>query len=102
MHTPQQLIGNNRIAQMIMDIPGNTLDDKLLNCACCQCCGRHTTYRPFKLEPFKDPEPREKDEARCCPCNCRHAARYICRLIHDRNKQFPKLHSFYFQDSIDD
>lgn len=100
MPTTQELIGNNRISYMIMSIPGNTLDEKLLQCTCCLCCKRHTVDRPFLLAPFEIIEPREKEEAPCCPCNCRHAARYICRLIDEQNKQFPNLHYYYFQHNF--
>ena len=98
MPTSIQMIYNVNISKMIMDHPGETLDEKLLHCACCDCCERHSINRPFILAPLEQPQPHEKDEAPCCPCNCRHVARYICRIVDNNNTQYPSLHWNYFQN----
>lgn len=70
------------VGEMIGNIPGDTLADKLAYCASCDCCERHTIDRPSVLAPFVNPVTQNRENIDYdfrCNCICRHAARFICR-----------------------
>lgn len=46
----------------------------------CQCCKRHQTNRPCKVEEHTYIEPTDY-KVTYCECECRHASRIVCRAI---------------------
>ena len=77
--TYENTIAKILVNDMIRNIPGSTLAEKLAYCASCECCERHTINRPTRLEPWVSPVPRPHEDNFRCNCTCRHAARFICR-----------------------
>ena len=73
---------NNLINEMFNSIPGSTLKEKLFSCNLCNCCETHKVNRPRKFEQWNElPESNTSivEKQNRCSCNCRHAARFICR-----------------------
>jgi len=62
-------------------IPGNTLQDKLDYLASCNCCVRHGTNKPRFLAPWIERPIKPRVYPSYCECECRHAARWICRAV---------------------
>lgn len=73
---------NNLVNQMFDQIPGADFQQKLDSCNACNCCETHQTNRPTVFEPWVElPHSNNSldQKQNRCPCNCRHAARFICR-----------------------
>ena len=63
-------------------VPGKTWTEKLNEVNRCECCPRHMTNRPTKLEPWVElPWSPRKYPGVLCSCKCRHVARFICRQV---------------------
>jgi len=68
------------IEQMIDYIPGYSYQDKLNHLVNCNCCARHQVNKPIVFEPWREtPTNNTNRFIYPCMCNCRHAARFICR-----------------------
>ena len=69
---------------MIDNVPGYSYQDKLNNLTNCNCCERHQLNKPtvFVLwheTPVNFNQVNHMIWRNPCICNCRHAARFICR-----------------------
>ena len=82
---------SNASASAVLDktfesIPGKTWGEKLNEVNRCECCPRHMTNRPAKLEswvelPWSSRRAFVPNEGFPCNCICRHTARFICRQV---------------------
>ena len=77
-------------------IPGKTWVEKLNEVNRCECCPRHMTNRPAKLEPWVE-LPWSSSRTFYpngivfpCVCKCRHNARFICRQVCEDPSECPK------------
>jgi len=83
-------------------LKGWTWSEKLDRCAACNCCERHQNNKPCEIRVYQDIESgltrgrQERiDLLDWCPCNCRHMARWICRLAKEREDGYivmPRCH----------
>lgn len=64
----------------VLLVQGQTPEDKLKTLNECNCCDRHKTNKPERLDSvIKNNVPCQKDyETILCGCDCRHLARLIC------------------------
>ena len=65
----------------IEEIDGDTPEAKLAFLNTCNCCERHQSNKPITYSPWHDCESNGMHWQ--CECNCRHMARWICRLCPD-------------------
>lgn len=81
---------------------GATWSAKLDRLAACNCCARHQNNKPKEIYVYDDIESNGKglqqhlDNLRECDCDCRHMARWICRLAKEREDGYivmPKCHN---------
>jgi hypothetical protein len=81
------------IPQTLVDlfdsVPGNNYEVKLNNLSSCNCCYRHSIYRPATFSPWRELpfSPRVHRDGVDCPCNCRHVARWICRYCPESEEE---------------
>lgn len=81
---------------------GTTWTDKVDRLAACNCCTRHQNNKPKEIHVYQDIETglhRGLQERLSlldsCPCDCRHMARWICRLAKEREDGYivmPRCH----------
>lgn len=72
---------DDMIANMFHSIPGTTYSQKLSYLSSCNCCERHQKNKPVIFKPWNDCDISNVSQFNPdnCQCNCRHAARFICR-----------------------
>ena len=72
-------------------VPGKTWTEKLDEVIRCDCCPRHMTNRPTKLEPWVElPWSPRQHPGVLCSCNCRHVARFVCRQVCEELTECPQ------------
>ena len=62
------------------------MESKLAILNQCNCCDRHKTNRPNTFAPWYECESNQMMSHESyiqCECNCRHMARWICRVCTD-------------------
>lgn len=69
----------NPLITKINNINGSTYQDKLNFLNMCNCCERHQIDKPFVFTYWNE-TPLKFTQHNNCYCNCRHMARWICRL----------------------
>ena len=57
----------------------------------CDCCEKHQTNRPEKLELWKETKINCTQLSTDCYCPCRHYSRWLCRVFAEKPKEFKAL-----------
>jgi hypothetical protein len=69
----------NCIQQILDNVPGDSLPDKLNHLSNCNCCQRHQVNKPTIFHVWYETPYHNDSSIHTCMCNCRHVARFICR-----------------------